>query len=96
MDIDRKYQFLAINPCSRSIHTQNDAIIFLAKDKALPAALQAYRKECLKLGSNPAHLESIDLLISRVVQFQKDEGGKVPDTDLPCEIRRCIEGEGVK
>lgn len=96
MVIDRKYQILAINPCSGNTHTEKDAVLFLAKDKALPAALKAYRVEIERLGSNPAHLESIDILIERVLKYQEQTGSKVPDTDLPCEIRRCIEGEGIK
>ena len=48
-----------------------------------------------KLGANPAHLEAIELLHNRVEAYQRDIEAKVPDTDLPCEIRRCIDGEGV-
>lgn len=95
MNIDRKYIIQATNPCSGSAHDQNDSVLFLAKDKALPAALRAYRAECERLGSNPAHLESIDLLLGRVLQYQRESGGKVPDTDLPCEIARCVNGVGV-
>lgn len=96
MDIDRKYQILAINPCSGNTHTQEDAVLFLAKDKAfLEGALPGYRQRCIELGANPAHIESIDLLIERVRVYQEGIESKVPDTDLPCEIRRCLEGEGV-
>lgn len=94
MDIDRKYIISALNPCSGAHHTQEDSVLFLAKDKAfLTAALPAYRAECVKLGANPAHIESIDLLIGRVQQYQDEIESKVPDTDLPCEIQRCIHGE---
>ena len=95
MNIDRKYQIHAVNPCSRNTHSEYDSILFLAKDKAVPAMLRAYLKESEKLGANPAHLESIDLLIGRVEQYQREVEAKIPDTDLPCEIRRCVDGEGV-
>lgn len=96
MDIDRKYKIEAQNPCSGSIHTEKDAVLFLAKDKAfLEGALPGYRAKCIELGANPAHIESIDLLIQRVATYQRLMESKVPDTDLPCEIRRCIDGEGV-
>ena len=95
MNIDRKYKITAVNPCSGNTHDENDSVLFLAKDKALPAALKAYYWECKRLGSNPAHCESIALLIERVEKYQKDIEAKVPDTDLPCEIRRCVEGEGL-
>lgn len=95
MAIDWKYEIQAINPCSKNTHDQNDSILFLAKDKAVPAMLRAYHEECRKLGANPAHLEAIELLHNRVEAYQCDIESKVPDTDLPCEIRRCVDGEGV-
>jgi hypothetical protein len=95
MNIDRKYTIHAVNPCSGNTHDEYDSILFLAKDKAVPAMLRAYFKESEKLGANPAHLESIGLLIGRVEQYQHEVEAKIPDTDLPCEIRRCVDGEGV-
>ena len=95
MNIDRKYQIRALNPCSRNTHDEHDSILFLAKDKAVPAMLRAYLTESDKLGANPAHLESISLLIGRVEQYQREVEAKIPDTDLPCEIRRCVDGDGV-
>ncbi len=95
-DIDRKYKINAVNPCSGNVHTEKDAVLFLAKDRGLlEAALPAYRKWCEEHGANPAHLESIDLLTQRVATFQREIESKIPDTDLPCEIRRCVDGEGV-
>jgi hypothetical protein len=32
--IDRKYKILAVNPVSGGMHTEEDAILFLAKDLA--------------------------------------------------------------
>ena len=95
MNIDRKYKIHAVNPCSRNTHDEYDSILFLAKDKAVPAMLRAYLKESENLGANPAHLESIGMLIGRVEQYQHEVEAKIPDTDLPCEIRRCVDGEGV-
>lgn len=95
MVIDRKYKIQATNPCSGTTHTEEDSVLFLAKDKAFLAALPTYRRESEKLGANPAHLESIDLLIERVTKYQTEIESKIPDTDLPCEIRRCVDGEGV-
>jgi len=89
MDIDRKYIISALNPCSGSHHTQEDSVLFLAKDKAfLEGVLPGYRAKCVELGANSAHIESIDLLIDRVKLYQESVEVKVPDTDLPCEIRR--------
>lgn len=95
MNIDRKYRIAAVNPCSGNTHDESDSMLFLAKDKAVPAMLRTYRDESARLGANPAHIESIGLLIERVEQYQRDIEAKVPDTDLPCEIRRCVNGEEV-
>lgn len=96
VDIDRKYKIIAENPCSGNKHTEKDSVLFLAKDKAfLTGALPGYRAKCVELNANPAHIESIDLLIERVAAFQENIASKVPDTDLPCEIRRCVEGKDV-
>ncbi len=93
-NIDRKYIISATNPCSGNTHTEADSVLFLAKDKGLlEAALPAYRNWCVENAVNPAHIESIDLLIGRVKKFQEQIESKIPDTDLPCEIRRCVEGE---
>lgn len=94
--IDWKYRFTAINPCSGNMHTEKDAVLFLAKDKAfLEGALPGYIEKCIELGVNPAHLDAIRLLSQRVRTHQALVEQKTPDTDLPCEIRRCVDGEGV-
>lgn len=91
--IDRKYKILAVNPCSGKHHTEEDSILFCAKDAALPDALKTYRNRCAILGCGDEHLESVDLLISRVMEYQDEHGYKVPDIDTPCEIDRCIGGK---
>ena len=90
--IDRKFKILAINPCNGKIYTEENAVLFVAKDKALPDALFAYRRACEDLKCDDAHIESIGLLIERVVEFQVEICEK-PDTDTPCEIDRCIGGK---
>jgi len=94
-NIDRKYKIQAINPCSLNMHSENDSVLFLAKDKALPDTIEFYRNKCIELGANQAHMESIALLRERVIDYQLAIEAKTPDTDLPCEIRRCIDGIGV-
>lgn len=90
--IDWKFNILALNPCKNDFHSSEDSFLFLAKDRAVPAALQAYREECERLGCGPEHLEAIDLLYDRVIEFQELRGSKIPDTETPCEIDRCIGG----
>ena len=90
--IDRKYKILAINPCSGQIHTEDDAVLFCAKDAAFPYALEAYIQECKHRKCGHAHIESAELLLGRVRAYQKKHGYKLPDTHTPCEIDRCIGG----
>ena len=90
--IDRKFKILAVNPCNGNFYTEDNAILFCAKDQALVAALVAYGDECERIGCGPEHLESIDLLINRVTAYQLTVEQKIPDTETDCEIDRCIGG----
>ena len=91
--IDWKYKFVATNPCSGSVHTEKDAIVFLAKDAAVPAMLKAYLAECVRLGCDELHREAVQLLFKRVVSYQNKSKREVPDTNTACEIDRCIGGK---
>lgn len=95
MNIDRKYVINAHNPASGRVHTSEDSVLFLAKDQAFLATLPTYRQKCIELGAAPEHIQSIDLLIERVTEYQRNIEAKVPDTHLPLEIERCIYGIGV-
>ena len=90
--IDRKFTFVATNPCKGTIYTEKDAIVFCAKDAAVPAMLVAYQKKCKELGCESSHIESVGLLLGRVRDYQDKVGGRVPDTETDCEIDRCIGG----
>lgn len=90
--IDRKYKILAVNPCSGNVHNEEDSILFLAKDLAVLPMLEAYVEECSLLGCEDTHIDSVTLLIERVEKYQKTITSKIPDTDKPCEIERCIKG----
>ena len=97
MNIDRKFKITAVNPCKpEKVYTENEGIFFTAKDAALIPALIAYANECCKLGANKEHIESIDLLIGRVSDYQKTINKKVPDTETDCEIARCIGAIGIE
>jgi len=91
--IDRKFKILAINPCKGTIYTEDNAILFCAKDKAVLPMLYEYRRACESLKCGDEHIESILLLIDRVINYQDQIESRVPDTDTPCEIDRCIGGK---
>ena len=92
MIIDRKFKILAVNPCSGSIHTEEDSILFTAKDKFLPKVLDFYQDQCKAGGADENHILSIQLLKNRVKDFQKEHDVRIPDTSGVCEIDRCIHG----
>lgn len=91
--IDRKFNIMAVNPCNGKVYTEDEALLLCAKDKAVPAALAAYRDECIKLSCNAEHITSINLLIERVIKYQTEVESRVPDTVGACEIARCVDGE---
>lgn len=83
--IDTKYEFLAwpVNgdPVDDQSFTEDEALVFRAKDNALPATLRFYREECERLGAPKEQLCGIDLLIMRVEKWreQNPDRCKVPD-----------------
>ena len=92
--IDRKFIISAYNPVTFKTYSSHDAILLCAKDAAVLAALQAYQAECMRIGANPEHVESIGLLIGRVEDYQRQIESRVPDT-IGAEIGRCLFGAGV-
>ena len=90
--IDRKYKILAVNPCSGRVHNEEDSILFLAKDLAVLPMLETYVGECNLLGCEDTHIDSVNLLIERVEEYQKKIKAEIPDTNSICEIERCIKG----
>ncbi len=91
MNIDRKFVIQARNPVNGKTYTHKDSLLLCAKDKAVPAALEAYKAKCIELGCNPEHIESVGLLIGRVEEYQRDIESKTPDT-IGLELDRCIKG----
>lgn len=92
--IDRKFKILAVNPVNGKVYDESNSLLLCAKDAAVPAALYAYLKECRRIGANPEHVESVQLLIDRVHRFQEAIECKTPDS-LRKEIPRQLHGEGV-
>lgn len=94
-NIDRKFKILAVNPVNGKVYDETNSFLLCAKDAAAPAALIAYRDECAKLGAQTEHITSAELLLERVLGFQKAAGGgRIPDT-VGAEIARCLHGEGL-
>lgn len=90
MIIDRKFEFMAINPCNSKHYNQKNAMVFCAKDRAVPVMIKAYIEECKIIGCGTEHIESMQLMLDRVVAYQKNVECRTPDTETECEIDRCI------
>jgi len=86
MPIDSKFAIHAKHVTHRYLATEENAMIFLARDAALPATLRAYREECERLGSDEAQLKSIDALIVRVDEWQAKNGSRVAHIVNPPEV----------
>ena len=86
--IDTKFSIHAKHKEKRYLVTEENGLLFLARDAALPATLVRYREECERLGSDLPHLKSIDKLILDVEQFQHEVDRRVPGVDtLPQELQ---------
>ena len=83
--IDRKFTFCAT--CTEHDHEFGhlDAMVFLAKDKALPDTLRYYQNRCQDMGASAEQLQGIELLIQRVARYQAEHPDqvKVADVDIP-------------
>jgi|SRR3972149_6540599 len=81
--IDRKFFIIADHVTKHTSYTERDAVLFLAKDKALPDTLRYYHEKCAKLGADERQLKSVALLLDRVEAYQAahPELCKVPDVD---------------
>ncbi len=93
--IDRKFNFTAVNPANGKAYNQDDAVVFCAKDAALPAALEAYALRCKDLGVDHNHVLSVKLLINRVMNFQQQVENRIPDTVGEAELARCLDGRNL-
>jgi hypothetical protein len=88
-DVDRKFVILARSRRSGKEYTHADGMLFLARDSALPAALQAYVTECQAAGCEAPQVKSAELLRLRVIDYQTSHPTKLADVDS-VEEARCL------
>lgn len=90
--IDRKYRFKAVSVASKRTHTQSDAVLFLAKDKLLPALLDSYIRLCVESGVDDKQTQGVVLLRERVMTYQRRNINKVrlPDVGDGKEAKRVL------
>lgn len=89
--IDRKFLIHATSKISGNQYSQDDAVLFLAKDKAFLLTLPTYLEKCREVGAGPEQLVAVEMLIDRVKQYQADNPSvvKVPDVD-PIKEADCL------
>lgn len=79
--IDRKFRILAVANRSRRVYTEDEAALFLAKDKAFLLTLPDYYRHCQELGAGEDQLRAVELMTERVRRYQESVESKVPDVD---------------
>ena len=75
---DHRFKFLAINPQNGDHYTEKNAVLLCAEDEAAPFALRACVDILYCAGFE--HKEDMQQILDRVVQFQAENGSKVPET----------------
>jgi hypothetical protein len=78
-----------VNPFTGNHYTQENSFLLCAKDKAVPAALQAYITECKRLGCEEGHIQSLTNMLERIRLFQAENISRKPDT-VGDELRHCL------
>jgi ABC-type thiamine transport system substrate-binding protein len=85
--LDLKFHGVVVKNKDQSIVPQDQWMVFLAKDAALPATLAFYYAECAHLGAALEQLEAIKELQFRVNMWRAEHAAmiKVPDVN-PSEL----------
>lgn len=81
--IDLKYDFTARSVSSGHIYGPESAIVFLARDRALPRTLVGYRTACKDLDADERQVIAVSRLIERVTAYQHDHPDLVKVADVP-------------
>ena len=83
MRVDWEFLISAQHVTKGVTHTEEDSVLFLAKDKLLPQVLMYYRDLCITESVGGAQIKGVELLIARVEEYQRKnpELCKLPDID---------------
>lgn len=66
MKLDGKFHGIVVKNKNQQVVPQDQWIVFLAKDNAVPAMLAFYEAECLRHGAEPAQIEAVSEMRRRV------------------------------
>jgi hypothetical protein len=78
MAIDGKYGRVTTE--RGTIGTDEVVVVFRAQDAMLPGVLDYYREICEQAGSPERHLKAIDDAKQNVLEWQRANGTKVPES----------------
>jgi hypothetical protein len=81
MKLDGKFHGIIAKNKDGSIVPQDQWMVFLAKDNAVPATLNFYMEECMRQGAADEQLHAVAAMIERVAEWRRahPELCKVPD-----------------
>lgn len=81
MKLDAKFSGVIFKIKDGSIVTDDEYVVFLAKDTAFANILPAYRAECVKLGADQEQIAVVDRMSIRLKNWRRDNPDrlKVPD-----------------
>ncbi len=85
--LDGKFHGVIVKNKDQSIVPQDQWMVFLAKDNAVPVMLNSYFSECRRLGASIEQLDAIAALIKRVQDWRDANPNKCKTPDVqPGEI----------
>jgi len=87
--LDRKFKFLAVNPSNGKIFTENEGVVFLAKDDLFPPVLlRYYHLVCDAKGKESDEAKSVWLMLDRVLAWRGDHQDQLKLPDITGEEER--------
>lgn len=70
MKLDGKFHGIVVKNKDGSIVPQDQWMVFLAKDNAVPATLLFYEEECKRQGADEAQLDAVEAMRMRVLEWR--------------------------
>lgn len=87
MKLDGKFHGIVVKNKDQSVVPQDEWMVFLAKDNAVPSTLRFYLSECVRLGAGADQIRAVEEMIGRVDAWRASHPGKLKVPDVaPGEI----------
>lgn len=83
MKMDGNFEGTIRKAKNGNIVPEDEWIVFLAKDNAVPSMLEHYLQTCVRLGANQRQVQAVNRLLARVNDWRDahPERLKTPDID---------------